>query len=291
MKALRELALCLLALLGVLPARAGNVLVVVSGADHLDLKHGHSQPSGFYLNELMQPVLLLLDAGHTLTFATPDGRVPTLDPHSVNARSFKGDAAALQGAQDALGRLQLLAPVQSPVLSLARVEQIGVERFDAVFIPGGTAPMQDLVADPVLGRILRAFHQAGKPTALVCHGPAALLSSLPHARSFAAAMTRGSAGKQPGWIYAGYRLTALSDRVERDAKTRGLFQGDDMKFYPQSALQTAGADYREAADPGESFVVTDRELITGENPASAVAVGQALVERLKSTARSHNTPH
>ncbi|MDB0328903.1 type 1 glutamine amidotransferase domain-containing protein, partial [Acinetobacter baumannii] len=26
-----------------------------------------------------------------------------------------------------------------------------------------------------------AFHKAGKPTALVCHGPIALMSTLPHA--------------------------------------------------------------------------------------------------------------
>lgn len=29
--------------------------------------------TGFYLNELMQPVKLLLDAGHEVTFATPQG--------------------------------------------------------------------------------------------------------------------------------------------------------------------------------------------------------------------------
>jgi putative intracellular protease/amidase len=41
-------------------------------------------------------------------------------------------------------------------------------------VPGGHAPMQDLLADPALGRLLRAFHAEGKTTALVCHGPIAL---------------------------------------------------------------------------------------------------------------------
>jgi putative intracellular protease/amidase len=42
------------------------------------------------------------------------------------------------------------------------------------YVPGGHAPMQDLLADPALGRLLRAFHAEGKTTALVCHGPIAL---------------------------------------------------------------------------------------------------------------------
>ena len=45
-------------------AQAAEVLVVLSDADHLDLKDGKVFPTGFYLNELMQPVKLLLDAGH-----------------------------------------------------------------------------------------------------------------------------------------------------------------------------------------------------------------------------------
>jgi len=36
------------------------------------------------------------------------------------------------------------------------------------------------LTDPALGRLLRAFHAAGKTTALVCHGPIALLSALDH---------------------------------------------------------------------------------------------------------------
>ena len=41
-----------------------------------DLKDGKVLSTGFYLNELMQPVKLLLDAGHEMTFATPQGRAP-----------------------------------------------------------------------------------------------------------------------------------------------------------------------------------------------------------------------
>jgi putative intracellular protease/amidase len=278
MKFLRYLCLAGFAALCAVPSYAANVLVVISGADHLDLRHGGSHPTGFYLNELMQPVLLLEAAGHTLTFATSDGRIPTLDKGSANARSFGGNEAALKTAQNRLDQLRLLSATDSPVISLARIEQIGVAHFDAVFVPGGHAPMQDLVTDAALGRILTAFHNAHKPTAAVCHGPAALLSAVPDAAAYAKALESGTAKIQPRWIYAGYRLTVLDDRVENQVK--GMFGGDTMKFFPEDALKTAGAKFSQGSDPLAPYVVTDRELITGANPASASAVGQALVESL-----------
>ena len=279
MKFLKLLCLAGLGAICAVPAYAANVLVVISGADHLDLRHGGSHPTGFYLNELMQPVMLLEAAGHTLTFATPDGRIPTLDKGSANARSFGGDEAALKAAQRRLDELRLLSPTGSPVISLARVEQIGVAHFDAIFVPGGHAPMQDLVRDAALGRILTAFHAARKPTAAVCHGPAALLSAIPAAGAYADAMEHGTAKARPDWIYAGYRLTVLDDRVEN--QVRGMFGTDEMKFFPEDALRTAGARFSEGANPLDPYIVTDRELITGANPASATGVGQALVERLQ----------
>ena len=54
-----------------------------------------------------------------------------------------------------------------------------------------------------------------------------------------------------------------------------------MKFYPQTALQWAGARFSSNTTPWTGHVVVDRELITGQNPASALEVGQRLVERLK----------
>lgn len=54
-----------------------------------------------------------------------------------------------------------------------------------------------------------------------------------------------------------------------------------MKFYPQTALQRAGALFSSNATPWTGHVVVDRELITGQNPASALEVGQRLVGRLK----------
>lgn len=260
-------------------AQADNVLVVLSDADHLDLRDGKVFSTGFYLNELLQPVKLLLDAGHQVTFATPEGKAPTLDRSSVDKMYFNNDVAELERYQALLAQLKITSATESPVVSLARVEQQGLDRFDALYIPGGHAPMQDLLTSAPLGRVLAHFHGKGKTTALVCHGPIALLSALPDAQGFVGQLAaKGQAPAGSNWIYAGYRMTVISNQEEELAK--GLLGGGAMKFYPQTALEQAGGQYSSNAAPWTAHVVKDRELITGQNPASALAVGQELVGRL-----------
>ncbi|MGO1068559.1 type 1 glutamine amidotransferase domain-containing protein [Lysobacter sp. CA199] len=280
MKTLSILAAALALGLSFGSAHAGNVLVVLSDADRLDLKDGKTFSTGFYLNELMQPVKALMDAGHRITFATPQGRAPTLDRGSVDAMYFGGDAQALRAHQALLDTLALTAPEKSPVVSLARIEQLGYDRFDAVYIPGGHAPMQDLLSSPALGRLLGDFHAKGKTTALVCHGPIALLSTLPDAAGFTARLAADDRVKAPPqWIYAGYQVTVISNQEEEIAKPQ--LGGGAMKFYPQTALEQAGVRYQSNTQPWTSKVVVDRELITGQNPGSAADVAKELLQRLK----------
>lgn len=258
-------------------AQAANVLVVLSDTDTLELKAGKTFSTGFYLNEAMQPVKMLREAGHSITFATPTGRAPTLDKGSINPMFFGGDTRALQQHLDLLNSLAVTSPTQSPVISLTRVAQIGYEQFDAVFVPGGHAPMQDLLVSSELGKLLSEFHRRGKPTALVCHGPIALLSTLPNANEFTAALARSNKAAAPQWIYAGYRMTVFSNAEEEASKAQ--LNGGEMKFYPQTALEQAGAKFQ-AKDLWQANVVEDRELITGQNPASAIGVGEKLLARL-----------
>lgn len=275
---IKQLSAIALSLAALQAAHAGNVLVVLSDADSLDLKDGKTFQTGFYLNELMQPVKMLLDAGHQVTFATPNGKAPALDKNSVNPMFFGGDQAVLDAHLQLLQQLHLTDRATSPVVSLARVEQQGYGRYDAVYVPGGHAPMQDLLTSPALGKVLASFHQDGKPTALVCHGPIALLSTLPDAKGFTMKMEQGAIPLQQKWIYAGYKATAFTNDEEEAAK--GQLNGGVMKFYPQQALEKAGMKFSKA-EVWQAHMVTDRELVTGQNPASAPLVGKELLARLQ----------
>ena len=265
--------------LATLGANAANVLVVLSDASQLELRDNRTFDTGFYANELMQPVKKLLDAGHTITFATPLGKAPSLDRNSVDKMYFDNDEASMRQHLALLEKLRITSAEQSPVVSLARVEQGGYARYDAVYVPGGHAPMQDLLHSAALGRLLRDFHARAKPTALVCHGPIALLSALERPEQFTRRLASPTAtGAAPAWIYAGYQMTVISNSEEEAAK--GMLNGGTMKFLPQTALQRAGGVYSSAAN-WQSKVVVDRELITGQNPASASAVADQLLARLK----------
>ncbi len=218
-KLMHKLAMLVALSLAASTAQAGHVLVVLSDSDRLDLKDGKVFPTGFYLNELMQPVKLLLDAGHQVTFATPTGKAPTVDANSVDAMYFGNDAAELKVHQDLLDRLALTSKQTSPVVGLARIEQQGYAQFDAVYVPGGHAPMQDLLKSPVLGRLLADFHARNKTTALVCHGPIALLSTLPDAKGFVTALEcrPGRTARRIGST-AATSVTVISNQEEEQAK-------------------------------------------------------------------------
>ena len=103
--------------------------------------------------------------------------------------------------------------------------------------------MQDLLVSRDLGRLLTDFHAKGKITALVCHGPIALMSALNEPTQFAAQLDAGGRSRPGAWIYAGYDFTVISNEEERLAKP--LLQGGEMKFYPQTALEQAGGRFQQ----------------------------------------------
>ena len=157
----------------------------------------------------------------------------------------------------------------------------GTDGYVGLFIPGGHAPMADLLRDRNLGRILGRFHDTGRPTGIVCHGPIVLLSALSDPEAFIASMIAGdgkASSLNAGWPYAGYRLTVFATGEEQALEGPGGL-GGHVQYYPVNALAEAGARVESIAN-WHPNVVVDRELITGQQPMSAPAFGDALVARL-----------
>lgn len=251
-----------------------KVLVVVSSADALELKDGKFYRTGFYLNELVTPVQALIAAGYTPVFANPKGSRPAMDLRSNNKQYFGDEDAKRQAA---LAFVEGSAGLAKPA-RLDTVASNGVADYAGVFIPGGHAPMQDLATDPALGSLFRAFHLANKPTALICHGPIALLAALGDSETFVGKLRGGEVTPpKPLWIYAGYRMTIFSTAEERIAEQGQL--GGAMRFYPAAAMAAAGGMVSTGAQ-WQSYVVRDRELITGQNPFSDEALVTAFIAAL-----------
>ena len=150
--------------------------------------------------------------------------------------------------------------------------------------------MEDLYRDKTVGKILKHFHEKGKPTGLICHGPIALVSALDAPAAFASAVAKlNSLNAQPkrnrdkvvemqakvaalakGWRYAGYSMTSFSTKEEEQEAPTGSDNvlGGFVKFYPDEALDYAGGKVLTRAQKWQSNVVVDRELVTGQNPFS-----------------------
>jgi len=248
----------------------GKILVLVSSGHGLPLKDGKVYSgAGYYLNELTVPTRALMKEGYEITFANPKGNTPQLDVHSAVPDFFGGDEARLQ---DYLKFRDSLAGLKNPT-RISDVIASGLDQYDAVFVPGGHGPMIDLLDDPDAGRVMRHFHETSKPTAVLCHGPISLLSASPNSTEVVAALAAGDAAgaraKAQGWIYSGYKMTIFSTAEEQQREPMEI--GGKVLFYPDFALRTAGGDVSVVA-PWKSYVLQDRELISGQNPFSDEAL-------------------
>jgi putative intracellular protease/amidase len=251
------------------PAQAqekGKVLIVLSSATDLPLKNGTVFKTGYYLNELIIPAEAFAQAGYQLVFADPKGNMPAVDQTSINAEYFDGSNAALQAALNY--QVSLRGQLSHP-LTLGQVAHSDLSQYGVIFVPGGPAPTIDLMANPELGSILRYFHAHNKTTVLLCHGPTALLSAAENPLAMQAALRAGNDDTARtlavNWPYKGYKMTVFSDEEENIA-VQYVFHAEPL-LYPQKSLEIAGGNVSTAAG-WQPLVVQDRELITGQNPAS-----------------------
>jgi putative intracellular protease/amidase len=228
-----------------------KILFVMTGADHWTLADGTKHPTGFWAEEAVTPYQAFTAAGHEVVVATPGGVVPPLDQGSL-APQFNGGE---EGAKEMADALASITEFQHPV----KLEEVDLDDYAAVYYPGGHGPMEDLAVDATSGRLLIDALASGKPLGVVCHAPASLL---------AATLADG------GNAFAGYRLTGFSNAEEIQG---GLAAG--AKWLLQDRLVEIGADYQEG-EPWAPNVVVDRNLITGQNPASAEPTAAEMLKRL-----------
>lgn len=225
-----------------------KILFIMTGSGTWTLADGTAHPTGYWADEAVIPLEAFKDAGHEVTVATPGGVVPPVDQGSLSP-----DA---NGGEDNAARVRAIVETAPEFASPVALDAVDLADFDAVYVPGGHGPMEDLAADADSGRLLAAALQGGKPVGVVCHGPAALLAA-------------SGEGKN---AFAGYRITAFTNAEEHAA---GL--AERAKWLLQDRLTEAGIDVV-ADEPFAAHVEVDRNLVTGQNPASAPGAASALLE-------------
>ena len=224
-----------------------KILMVLTSHDKLG---NTGRKTGFWLEEFAAPYFTFLDAGASVTVASPKGGQPPLDPVSDTpegqtelTRRFKQDPAA-----------------QAVLANTLRLSDVKASDYDAVFYPGGHGPMWDLAEDPNSVKLIEAFLAAGKPVALVCHAPGVLR----HVKT--------PAGKP---LVDGKNVTGFTNGEEADV---GLTKV--VPFLVEDELLGLGATYSKVKNCGV-HTVRDGLLITGQNPASSGSAAKVLIDALQ----------
>ena len=228
-----------------------NILFAITGSDTWTLADGTKHPCGYWPEELVAPHKVFTAAGAEITLATPGGVRPVPDEAGFTPEMNGGSAEAGQAIRD------YIAAIAAEIDKVVKLEDVLPGDYDAVFIPGGHGPMEDLAVSESFGRQLGEFVAAGKIVAAVCHGPAGLLAA------------RRNDG---GWLFDGYRMTGFTNAEETQvgfaARAAWLLEDELIK---------RGAAF-ESTEPWAPRVVTDRELYTGQNPASSEQLARAVIE-------------
>ena len=254
--------------------------------------------------------------GHSVAFATPDGRPAAADDMMLSGEGLDvwGFLPGLKhvvaigrlmranaDARDAYARMQNDPAYQTP-LSWSQIRR---KDFDGLLLPGGhrARGMREYLESEMLQRLVADFFAAGVPVAAICHG--VLL----------AARSRGGDGRS---VLFGRRTTALTWALERAAwrvgrivrfwdpnyyrtyqdglgepsgymsveqeVTRALAQPSDFIDVPRSdpdyRRKTSGMARDTFDDERPAFVVRDRNYISARWPGDAHTFARRLAAML-----------
>ena len=224
-----------------------KVLIVLTSHDELG---DTGEKTGFWLEEFASPYYHLKDAGAQVTLVSPSGGQPPLDPKSQEP-DFQTDATRRFDDDQA---------AQNELANTAKLAEIKVEDFDAVFYPGGHGPLWDLHNDSDSIALIEGFIAARKLVATVCHAPAVLLKA------------KDQNGDP---LVKGKKVTGFSNSEEAAVELTNV-----VPYLLEDQLIAKGGMYQKVED-WNPLAVVDGLIITGQNPASSDTVAEALVKALK----------
>ena len=249
---------------------------------------------------------VLVDAGHAVGFATPDGRPAAADDIMVTGkgldlwgtipllRNWPLIGLLLRANRDA--RETYAQMIADPnYVAPQRWDAVDVSGFDALLLPGGhrARGMLEYLESDILQRHVAGFFEQNKPVAAICHG--VLLA----ARSIS-----GLTGRS---VLHGYRTTALTWALERSGwslarvtrfwdpnyyrtyleqdgqpkgfmsvqqeVTRALARAEDFADVPATdpdyRRKTSGLQRDTIDDARPAFVVRDRNYVSARWPGDA----------------------
>ncbi|KAJ7591979.1 class I glutamine amidotransferase-like protein [Mycena floridula] len=216
-----------------------SILFVFSSAD----KNLVGNPTGYYLPEgcirwISAHPYYIFSPSCEIDFASSKGTFP-VDPASADKNLlWAKDKECIDFLKD--------ETVKAKFAEAKTLSDIDAAKYDVIFYPGGHAPVIDLPQNPLSIKLASDFYRAGKITAVVCHGTAALAESF------------------TGFSNAEKAVNAVAT----------------IPFLLEDKITALGGKYEEAADLFGVKVVVDGNLYTDQNPNSAGPLAKEILAAL-----------
>jgi putative intracellular protease/amidase len=226
---------------------AKRVLMVLTSHDNMGIS---GKKTGNWFDEVATPYYTFKEHGIEVVMASPNGGAAPIDPFSYddafttdNTHRFEADPAA-----------------QRALANTAKLSEIDYRGFDGAFFPGGYGQLWDLASDSLAIAMIEDMIEAETPVAMVCHAPAILRDA-----------------KKPNGepLVKGKDVTGFTDAEDTE-----LDLSRHLLFSLEQALIANGANFKRSNANWNPNVVEDGALITGQNPASAGPIAEALANRL-----------
>lgn len=225
-----------------------RALLVVTSHTELD---GTGKKTGFWFNELATPFWGFYDAGYEVTIASIKGGYAHADPLSAQGEFVTPSVERFMSSEFAMAQLE-----HTP-----SIDEVNDSNYSTLFLCGGHGTLWDFKQSRGLAKVVGDFYASEKLIGSVCHGPTGLLSA-----------------KKPDGspLVEGLQLTSFTDAEEKLTPHQYI---DALPYHLEDALVAKGASFQNEG-PNAQFVVIEKGLITGQNPASVDLVTKTLLDAL-----------
>jgi len=215
-----------------------KILIIVSNANAIG---PNNRRTGTFLPEVAHPYAEFAKANYQVDFASLTGDTPYLD--ALNLANDPDNLAFLTGKG------------WEAMQKAVKLSTVDVSKYDAVFVPGGLAPMVDMPENELLKKVIKETYERNAVVGAVCHGPVSLLN---------VKLSNGN------YLVNGKNITSFTDEEERG------YAIADIPFLLETALTKQGAKFHAAA-VWSAHSIADGNLVTGQNPASAKGVAEKMI--------------
>lgn len=244
------------------PKRPKRVAIVIANPT---ISTTTGWPVGFWWSELTHPYYVLGEKGVEVEIFSPEGGKCKADAMS-DPRDASGYSSSDLISMGFISMPSLAALVENT----KKVAEIDRDRFDAIVVAGGQAPMFTYQDATELLQTFVAFYESGKIACALCHGVAILRY---------AKLSNGE------YLAKGKTVTGFAN-VEEDFAdnavwTLNLLSRDKhvMPWRIEDEMKAIGANYIQMG-MWKGFAVRDGNLITGQQNFSGTETAEALVRAL-----------